>query len=54
MAQALERLYKDRELCRKMGQAARRRAEEVYDWDKLGDRLLKIYQEALGAPAEIA
>lgn len=54
MAQALERLYKDRELCAKMGQAARRRAEEVYDWDKLGDRLLKIYQKALGAPVEIA
>ena len=43
MAQALERLYQDGELRCKMGQAARRRAEEVYAWDHLGERLLKIY-----------
>lgn len=48
MAQALERLYHDRELCLKMGQAGRARAELVYSWDHLGERLLKIYEEALG------
>jgi glycosyltransferase involved in cell wall biosynthesis len=48
IAQALERLYRDRELRLKMGQAARQRAEEAYDWDKLGDRLLGIYKQTLG------
>jgi len=47
MAQALERLYLDRELSVKMGQAGRARAEQIYRWDHLGDRLLKIYEEAL-------
>jgi glycosyltransferase involved in cell wall biosynthesis len=48
MAGALERLYIDRELRYQLGKAARERAEEVYHWDKLGERLLEIYQEALG------
>jgi glycosyltransferase involved in cell wall biosynthesis len=48
IAQALERLYRDRGLRLKMGQAARQRAEEAYDWDKLGDRLLGIYKQTLG------
>jgi glycosyltransferase involved in cell wall biosynthesis len=54
MSQALERLYQDRELRVKMGQAARKRVQEVYTWDHLGDRLLGIYQDALGAPADTA
>ena len=48
MTQALERLYGDCELRGKMGQAARTRAEQVYSWDHLGDRLRKIYEEVLG------
>lgn len=48
IAAALERLYKDRELCLRMGRAARERAEQVYHWDRLGQRLFEIYQEALG------
>jgi len=54
MTQALERLYQDRELRVKMGQAGRARAEQVYSWDHLGERLLKIYQEVLGAPSQEA
>jgi glycosyltransferase involved in cell wall biosynthesis len=54
MAQALETLYQDRELRLKMGQAGRARAEQVYRWDHLGDRLLKIYGEALGASSQDA
>jgi glycosyltransferase involved in cell wall biosynthesis len=54
MTRALERLYQDRELCMKMGHAARARAEQVYRWDHLGDRLLKIYKEVLGAPSHEA
>ncbi|MFH1863501.1 MAG: glycosyltransferase family 4 protein, partial [bacterium] len=47
IANALEHLYKDGELRCQMGRAARKRAEEVYHWDRLGDHLLKIYQEVL-------
>lgn len=51
MSQALERLYQNRELGVKMGQAGRARAEQIYRWDHLGERLLKIYEEALGGEA---
>ncbi|HMD85559.1 MAG TPA: glycosyltransferase family 4 protein [Terriglobia bacterium] len=54
MARALERLYRDRKLCAKMGQAGRARAEQVYSWDHLGERLLRIYEEVLGAPSQEA
>jgi glycosyltransferase involved in cell wall biosynthesis len=47
MAQALERLHADRELSARMGQAARARAQQVYSWDHLGDRLQAIYTEVL-------
>jgi glycosyltransferase involved in cell wall biosynthesis len=47
MSQALERLYQDRGLCVKMGQAGRARAEKVYSWDHLGDRLKGIYEGVL-------
>lgn len=48
IADALDRLYGDRELLSRMGIAARRRAEEAYVLDKLGDRLLGIYENVLG------
>jgi glycosyltransferase involved in cell wall biosynthesis len=54
MAQALERLYQDGDLRVKMGQAARRRVEKDYLWDQLGERLLQIYHQALGAPSQEA
>ena len=54
MAQALERLQHDRDLCVKMGQAGRGRAEQVYSWDHLGDRLAKIYEEVLAVPSREA
>jgi len=49
MPQALARLYRDRELRVKMGQAGRARAEKGYTWDYLGERILKLYEEVLGA-----
>jgi glycosyltransferase involved in cell wall biosynthesis len=52
MTGALERLYQDRELCVKMGEAGRARAERDYSWDHLGERLLKIYEEGLGARSQ--
>lgn len=46
LAVALENLYLDRDLRIRLGGVARDRAEEFYHWDKLGDRLMKIYQRA--------
>lgn len=47
MAMALEKLYLDNELREKMGTAGRKRTEEFYLWDRLGDHLQQIYQEVL-------
>jgi len=43
-ASALRILYTDGEARVRMGAAARRRAEKVYRWDRLGDELMEIYQ----------
>lgn len=45
MAEALEKLYLDKELRERLGKNARKRAEEFYLWDRLGERLQKIYSE---------
>ena len=45
LAEALERLYQDPGLKETLGQAARARAEEVYHWDRLGERLMGIYED---------
>lgn len=47
IAAGLERLYKNKESRSQMGRAARERAEKVYHWDRLGERLLDIYEQAL-------
>ena len=39
IAEALERLYQDDGLRRELGLAAKERAEQVYHWDRIGDRL---------------
>jgi len=52
MAEALEQLYANPELRLRMGNAARERAEQVYHWDRQGERLLKIYQSALNLRVE--
>ncbi len=51
MAKALEKLCLDGELREKMGEAGRRRTEEFYLWERLGDQLQRIYQEVL--PGEL-
>ena len=48
LAAALERLYTDEELRLRLGKAARERAARFYHWDRLGERMLEIYQDALG------
>ena len=47
LADALERLHQDKALRLKLGEAARERAEQVYHWDRLGERLMEVYQHAL-------
>ncbi|MGD1009341.1 MAG: glycosyltransferase [Candidatus Aminicenantales bacterium] len=50
IAAALETLRTDPALGAAMGEAARRRAEDYYLWDRHGDRLRGIYGRALGEP----
>jgi glycosyltransferase involved in cell wall biosynthesis len=47
LADALERLYLDEDLRRRLGQAGRERVRELYHWDRLGERLMEIYQPIL-------
>lgn len=47
MAVTLEKLYLDKDSRNKLGSAARKRAEEFYVYDKLGQRMQYIYQFAL-------
>ena len=46
LAGALDRLYLDEGLRHRLGGAARERAEQMYHWDRLGERLMEIYQIA--------
>jgi glycosyltransferase involved in cell wall biosynthesis len=48
LAAALERLYVDPDLRRQMGRAARQRAERVYDWDRVSERIIESYEQAVG------
>lgn len=47
LSKALEKLYKDKGLRIRLGEFGQERARQVYDWDKLGDRLYNIYQKVL-------
>ena len=47
LADALERLYLDEDLRSSLGEAGRERARNLYHWDRLGERLLEIYQPVL-------
>ena len=46
LACALHRLSQSTELRNSMGKAARERAWNLYRWDKLGERLMEIYEQA--------
>jgi glycosyltransferase involved in cell wall biosynthesis len=46
LAAALERLKVDKSLRIKLGRASRQRAESEYHWDRLAERLMKVYQDA--------
>jgi len=47
LALALQQLYLDEKLRLNLGTAARERAQQLYLWDRLGERLMEIYQEGL-------
>jgi glycosyltransferase involved in cell wall biosynthesis len=47
IAEALEDLCQNEDRRLELGQAARKRAEDLYLWDKLGDRLTDIYDQAI-------
>ena len=47
MASALETLWEDDALRHRMGAAGRKRALEFYAWDRLGDRMRDIYENAV-------
>jgi glycosyltransferase involved in cell wall biosynthesis len=48
MAAALEKLASDRNLCARMGRAALERARQVYDWDRVSERIIEAYEQAPG------
>src|SRR5947207_12303195 len=48
LREALKRLLADDELRSRLGANARRRAEQELSWDRLTDRTLAAYEEALG------
>jgi glycosyltransferase involved in cell wall biosynthesis len=47
LAAAIERLYRDRDLAARMGEAGRRRVVENFTWDHFRARLLDAYDVAL-------
>ena len=49
LAEALERLYTDRELRLNLGRGAHNKAAQMYTWERLGERLMEIYRPVLGA-----
>ena len=48
MAKALDRLSNNEQLRAEMGEAARKRAKDYYEWTKLGSRMIEIYSKILG------
>ncbi|HEX8313198.1 MAG TPA: glycosyltransferase family 4 protein [Chthoniobacteraceae bacterium] len=47
LAAAIQRLYRDRELCRQLGGAGRQRVVEKFTWAHFGERLLEAYRTAV-------
>ncbi|MGC8882865.1 MAG: glycosyltransferase [Bryobacteraceae bacterium] len=56
MADAVLALLRDPDARRAMGRAARRKAEGVYDWDRIAQRQTELYRSLLwpGPPARVA
>jgi glycosyltransferase involved in cell wall biosynthesis len=50
-AAALELLARDSDLCERLGRGARQRAAEVYDWDRISEQIMKIYEDLAASPS---
>ncbi|MHA3771900.1 glycosyltransferase family 4 protein [Verrucomicrobiota bacterium sgz303538] len=48
LAAAIERLYRDRDLCVRLGEAGRKRVVENFTWEHFRERLLEAYRVAFG------
>jgi glycosyltransferase involved in cell wall biosynthesis len=46
LAAAMERLYREPDLRRRMGESGRRRVHEHFSWDQKGDEMMAAYVEA--------
>lgn len=44
----LLKLSRDQNLREKFGTGARKRVIEIYDWDKKGEEMNKIYEQVMG------
>jgi len=52
MAEKVLRILDDEQLARRLGANARRKAEELFDWQKNARTLARIYEEVLARPVE--
>ncbi len=51
LAAAIERLYRDRELCARLGASGRQRVVENFTWEHFRARLLEAYRVAFSRPS---
>jgi glycogen synthase len=51
LAEALRRALADPERARRMGEAGRRRVEAHFSWDRIAERTLEVYRQAIGGHA---
>ena len=50
LADAVNRLLEDPDLARRMGEAGRRRAVELFSWRAIADRTVRLYHRLLSGP----
>jgi len=48
LAEAIKRLLGDSALCRRMGEAGRRRMESKFNWNMAARKTVEVYQELVG------
>ena len=48
LAAAIETLARDQDLRKRLGEGGRKRIAEVYDWDKKGEEMNRIYEHVMG------
>jgi starch synthase len=51
LGQALREVLADPERARRMGEAGRRRVEAQFSWDRIADRTMTVYREAIESKA---